>query len=335
MTILVTGGAGYIGSHICMELLEKDYDVIVIDNLSNSHAKTIDSIEHYTGKKIKFYEGSLLDEPLLNKIFEENNIDACIHLAGYKAAAESMRLPLDYYRNNVLATLKLLNIMEVHGCKDIIFSSTAAVYGTDCEMPVVETSPLGTCASPYAKTKLIIEEILKDINSADDSWNITIMRYFNPVGAHPSGVIGECTFVKPNNIMPYITQVATGQKDRLEIFGYDYNTIDGTGVRDYIHVVDIAEGHIKALERLHDNETLEIYNLGTGHGYSVLQLVEAFQKATGQNIPYVIKEKRAGDVAASYCNPHKAKMKLGWEAKRSIEEMCLSAWKWQQKINSL
>ena len=330
MNILVTGGAGYIGSHTCVELLEEGHSVIAVDNLSNSKRKAIDRVEEITGREIYFYEEDLLDADAIEHIFSEHSIDSVIHFAGYKAVGESVQKPLEYYHNNITGTLILCDAMRRHGVKNMVFSSSCTVYGDPDEVPITEDAPV-SAANPYGRTKLFIEKILKDLHASDESWNIALLRYFNPVGAHKSGKIGEDPNDIPNNLMPYISQVAVGKLDRLSVFGDDYPTRDGTGVRDYIHVVDLSIGHLRALEKLTDNPGLVIYNLGTGQGYSVLDVVKAFENATGQEVPYQITDRRPGDVAKVYADPTKAKVELGWEAKRGIEDMCRDAWNWQSQ----
>jgi len=329
MSILVTGGAGYIGSHTCVELLNEGYDVVVLDNLSNSSEKSLDRVKSLTGKSVKFYKGDILDRDILNKIFAENSIESCIHFAGLKAVGESVAKPWEYYHNNVTGTLTLVDVMRQNNCKNIIFSSSATVYGDPVEIPITEECPKGQCTNPYGWTKSMLEQMLIDIQKADKEWNVIILRYFNPIGAHKSGTMGENPNGIPNNLMPYVTQVAVGKLETLGVFGNDYDTPDGTGVRDYIHVVDLARGHVKALKKIDENAELCIYNLGTGHGYSVLDIVKNFEEANGIKIPYVIKARRPGDIATCYCDPQKAKEELGWEAQFGIREMCEDAWRWQ------
>ncbi|MCD8152833.1 MAG: UDP-glucose 4-epimerase GalE [Clostridiales bacterium] len=329
MTILVTGGAGYIGSHTCVELLNAGYDVIVVDNFYNSSEKALDRVQEITGKTLKFYESDILDREAMTKVFEENRIDAVIHFAGLKAVGESVAKPIEYYHNNIGGTLVLTDVMRNHGCKNIIFSSSATVYGDPAMIPITEECPKGTCTNPYGWTKSMLEQVLTDIHTSDPEWNVVLLRYFNPIGAHKSGMIGEDPKGIPNNLLPYVAQVAIGKLECLGVFGDDYDTPDGTGVRDYIHVVDLAVGHVKAIEKLADNEGVSIYNLGTGNGYSVLQVVHAFEKACGHPINYQIKPRRAGDIAMCYCDPAKAKAELGWEAQYGIEEMCADSWRWQ------
>ena len=330
MNILVTGGAGYIGSHTCVELLNSGYDVTVIDNLCNANPKSLKRVEAITGRKVKFYEGDVRDEALLRKIFAENEISAVIHFAGLKAVGESVAQPWRYYDNNLNTTLVLTKVMTDVGCKKIIFSSSATVYSGDNEMPLRETSRTGSCTNPYGWTKYMTEQILSGIAHADKEWSVVLLRYFNPIGAHESGMIGEDPRGIPNNLMPYITQVAIGRREKLSVYGNDYPTPDGTGVRDYIHVVDLAIGHVKALKKIEEKAGLCIYNLGTGHGYSVLDIVKNFEAATGVKIPYVIKARRPGDIATCYCDPSKAKNELGWEAQYGIREMCEDSWRWQK-----
>ncbi len=321
MKILVTGGTGYIGSHTCIELLENGYDAIVIDNLSNSKKEVVDKIEKITGKKVIFYEGDVQDKKLLDKIFTENKIDAVIHFAGYKAVGESVSKPLVYYHNNIDSTLTLLEIMSKHNVKNIVFSSSATVYGTPKSLPIKEDFEVGHATNPYGETKIIIENILKDLYISDNTWNIAVLRYFNPIGAHKSGLLGEDPNGIPNNLMPYIVKVATGELKELSIFGNDYDTKDGTGVRDYIHVVDLAKGHIKAIEWVLNKNGMDYFNLGTGNGYSVLELVEAFKKYNNVDVPYKIAPRRDGDIASCYADASYAKEKLGWSCIYGIEEM--------------
>ena len=331
MRILVTGGAGFIGSHTCVELLNAGYEVTVIDNLYNSSAKAIDRVMQITGKDLDFVEGDILDRECLDRIFSEQRIDAVIHFAGLKAVGESVRKPVEYYSNNITGTLTLVSSMREHGCKNIIFSSSATVYGDPAFVPITEECPKGTCTNPYGWTKWMLEQILTDVHAADPEWNVILLRYFNPIGAHPSGLIGEDPKGIPNNLVPYITQVAIGKLEQLNVFGNDYDTPDGTGVRDYIHVVDLARGHVDAIRKLADREGVSVYNLGTGHGYSVLQVVEAFGKACGHPVPYVIRPRRAGDISTCYCDPSKAAEELDWTADYGIEEMCRDSWNWQSK----
>jgi UDP-glucose 4-epimerase len=329
MKILVTGGAGFIGSHTCVELLEAGYDVVVLDNLSNSSEKSLERVEKITGKKVTFYKADILDREALNKIFDAEKIDAVIHFAGLKAVGESVQKPLEYYQNNITGTLILTDVMRNHGVKNIIFSSSATVYGNPEFIPITEECPKGTCTNPYGWTKSMLEQILTDIQNADKEWNVILLRYFNPIGAHKSGLMGENPNGIPNNLMPYITQVAVGKLKELGVFGDDYDTPDGTGVRDYIHVVDLAIGHVKALKKIEEKAGLCVYNLGTGVGYSVLDIVKNFEAATGVKIPYQIKDRRAGDIATCYSDATKAKEELGWVAERGIKEMCEDSWRWQ------
>lgn len=329
MAILVTGGAGYIGSHTCIELTNAGYDVVVMDNLCNSSKKSLERVEQITGKKIPFYKVDLLDKEGMNEIFEKENIDSVIHFAGLKAVGESVAKPLEYYHNNITGTLLLCDVMRNHGVKNIIFSSSATVYGDPAFIPITEECPKGKITNPYGQTKSMLEQILTDLHVADPEWNIVLLRYFNPIGAHESGLIGEDPKGIPNNLLPYIAQVAVGKLECLGVFGDDYDTVDGTGVRDFIHVVDLARGHVKALKKLEDKSGVNIYNLGTGNGYSVLQAVKAFEKACGKEIPYVIKPRRPGDIATCYADATKAKEELGWEAEYGIERMCADAWRWQ------
>lgn len=330
MAILVTGGAGYIGSHTCVELLNAGYEVVVLDNLSNSSEKSLERVKQITGKEAKFYKGDILDRDVLKKVLETENIESCIHFAGLKAVGESVAKPWEYYQNNITGTLTLVDEMRKHGCKNIIFSSSATVYGDPAIIPITEECPKGTCTNPYGWSKSMLEQILSDMQKADPEWNVILLRYFNPIGAHKSGLIGENPNGIPNNLMPYITQVAVGKLKELGVFGNDYDTPDGTGVRDYIHVVDLANGHVKALDKLKQNVGLGIYNLGTGTGYSVLDIVKNFGAATGIEIPYAIKPRRPGDIATCYSDATKAKNELGWTAQYGIKEMCADAWNWQK-----
>ena len=330
MAILVTGGTGFIGSHTCVELQNAGYDVVVLDNLSNSSEKSLGRVEAITGKKVTFYKGDILDRDILNTIFKNEKIDSCIHFAGLKAVGESVEKPWEYYHNNITGTLTLVDVMRQNNCKNIIFSSSATVYGDPAEIPITENCPKGQCTNPYGWTKSMLEQILSDMQKADPEWNVILLRYFNPIGAHPSGTMGENPNGIPNNLMPYITQVAIGKREELGVFGNDYDTHDGTGVRDYIHVVDLANGHVKALKKIEDNAGLCIYNLGTGTGYSVLDIVKNFEEANGIKIPYSIKPRRAGDVAVCYSNAAKAEAELGWTAKYGIKEMCRDSWNWQK-----
>ncbi len=329
MAILVTGGAGFIGSHTVVELLDAGYDVVVLDNLCNSSEKSLERVEEITGKKVTFYKADILDRDALENIFSKENIDSVIHFAGLKAVGESVVKPWEYYENNISGTLTLVDVMRKHNCKNIIFSSSATVYGTPAFVPITEECPKGTCTNPYGWTKSMLEQILSDIQKADNEWNVILLRYFNPIGAHKSGRIGENPNGIPNNLMPYITQVAVGKLKELGVFGNDYDTHDGTGVRDYIHVVDLAIGHVKALKKIEEKAGLCVYNLGTGKGYSVLDIVKNFEEATGVKIPYVIKDRRAGDIAECYSDAKKAEKELGWVAQNDIKEMCADSWRWQ------
>ena len=325
--ILVTGGCGYIGSHTVLELLNKNYEVVVVDNFSNSSFESIRRVQKITGKEVTFYEADIRDVEAMESIFEKHDFDAVIHFAAFKAVGESCKLPLKYYENNISGTVSLLKIMEKHNVKKIIFSSSATVYGDPEKLPLDENCRLST-TNPYGSTKLMMENIMQDLYKADNAWNIILLRYFNPVGSHESGLIGEDPKGIPNNLMPYVAQVASGKLQCINVFGDDYDTPDGTGVRDYIHVVDLALGHIAAIEECNDTG-VHIYNLGTGHGYSVLDMIHAFEKACGKELPYKICPRRPGDIAACYASPVKAKAELKWEAKFGIEEMCASQWKWQ------
>ncbi len=331
MNVLVTGGAGYIGSHTCVELLESGYSVVVIDNLCNSNPKSLERVEAITGKKIKFYEGDVRDAALLQKIFAENPIDCVIHFAGLKAVGESVAQPWRYYDNNLNSTLVLTKEMEKAGVYSIIFSSSATVYTADNEMPLRETSRTGNCTNPYGWTKYMTEQILSGMAYADEKWGIVLLRYFNPIGAHSSGTIGEDPRGIPNNLMPYITQVAVGRREKLSVFGNDYDTPDGTGVRDYIHVVDLAKGHVAAVKYVTKNPGCEVFNLGTGTGYSVLDMVRSFEEANGVKVPYVIAPRRAGDIATCYAHPGKSLEKLGWKAEKTLLDMCRDSWHWQSQ----
>jgi len=328
MNILVTGGAGYIGSHTCIELLKAGHKVIIIDNFSNSKPESLRRIKELTGKDFKFYEIDILNRLELEKVFSRNNVDAVIHFAGLKAVGESISIPLHYYFNNITGTINLCETMKKYDVKNLVFSSSATVYGIPKQVPIAEDFPL-EATNPYGKTKLMVEDILRDLYVSDNNWSIALLRYFNPIGAHESGQIGEDPNGIPNNLMPYITQVAIGKLSELSIFGNDYSTIDGTGVRDYIHVVDLALGHLKALEKVMNTRGIGAYNLGTGKGYSVLEIVSAFEKASGVKIPYKLVDRRPGDVAICYADPTKAKEELGWIAARGIEEMCRDSWRWQ------
>ena len=331
MAILLPGGAGYIGSHTAVELLKAGKEIIIIDNFSNSKPEVLDKIKQITGKEFKFYELDYLDREKLEKVFEENKIEAVLNFAGYKAVGESVQKPIQYYTNNISGCLVLLDVMRKYGVKKFIFSSSATVYGDPKKVPITEESKTGGTTNPYGTTKLFIEQILKDIYVSDNTWDICILRYFNPVGAHESGLIGEEPKGIPNNLMPYVVRVASGQLKELSVFGNDYNTPDGTGVRDYIHVVDLAKGHIKALEKLEkENSGIYIYNLGTGVGYSVLDMVKAFEESTGKKVNYKIVERRAGDIATCYSDPQKAKNELHWEATKTLNDMCKDSWKYIQ-----
>ena len=321
MAILVTGGAGYIGSHTVVELQNAGYDVVVLDNLSNASEKALDRVSKITGKPVKFYKADILDRDALNDIFDKETIESCIHFAGLKAVGESVVKPWEYYENNIAGTLTLVDVMRKNNVKNIIFSSSATVYGDPAQIPITEECPKGQCTNPYGWTKSMLEQVLTDIQKADPEWNVMLLRYFNPIGENPNGI--------PNNLMPYITQVAVGKLKELGVFGNDYDTPDGTGVRDYIHVVDLAKGHVKALKKIGENPGLAIYNLGTGKGYSVLDIVKNFEAATGVKIPYVIKPRRAGDIATCYCDASKAEKELGWKAENGIREMCEDSWRWQ------
>ncbi|WP_201317989.1 MULTISPECIES: UDP-glucose 4-epimerase GalE [unclassified Paenibacillus] len=330
MAVLVTGGAGYIGTHTCVELLNNGYDIIVVDNFDNSKPESLKRVREITGKDFKQVQADLLDRDRLEAIFQDNRIEAVIHFAGLKAVGESVRLPLKYYHNNITGTLLLAEVMQKHGVKKIVFSSSATVYGMPERVPIDEEMPLGA-TNPYGRTKLMIEDILRDIYISDPEWSIALLRYFNPIGAHASGRIGEDPNGIPNNLMPYVTQVAVGKLKELQVFGSDYPTPDGTGVRDYIHVVDLALGHVKAVESVLSSTGVEAYNLGTGNGYSVLEMVRAMEQAAGRTIPYRIVDRRPGDVAVCYANPVKAREKLGWSAERGLAQMCEDAWRWQQQ----
>ena len=327
MSVLVTGGAGYIGSHTVVELLNENKEVIVVDNFSNSKPEMLDKIKKITNKDFKFYELDYSNKEKMDKVFAENKIDSVIHFAGYKAVGESVEKPIEYYTNNVSGTLNLLDVMRKHNVKTIIFSSSATVYGDPEVVPLTEMCKIGATTNPYGSSKLFIEQILKDVYKSDNTWDVCILRYFNPIGSHESGIIGEEPQGRPNNLMPYIVRVASGELEELSIFGNDYNTPDGTGVRDYIHVVDLAKGHIKALEKLEKEKSgIYIYNLGTGKGYSVLDMVHAFEKTTGQKIKYKITERRAGDIATCYADATKAKEELNWVAEKTLEDMCRDSW---------
>lgn len=329
MKILVTGGAGYIGSHTCVELLNAGHEVVILDNLCNSSKKAVDRIEQITGKKTAFYPIDILDRGKVEALFDAEKIDAVIHFAGLKAVGESVRKPIEYYTNNIAGTLVLCDAMRSHGVHNIIFSSSATVYGDPAEIPITENCPKGVCTNPYGWTKSMLEQILTDIHTADPAWNVVLLRYFNPIGAHKSGLIGEDPKGIPNNLLPYVAQVAIGRLEKVHVFGDDYDTPDGTGVRDYIHVVDLARGHVLALKKLEEGSGVSIYNLGTGRGYSVLEVIRAFGKACGHEIPYQIDPRRAGDIAECYADASKAKKELGWEAQYGIDDMCADSWRWQ------
>ena len=330
MNILLCGGAGYIGSHTAIELDKAGHSVVVVDNLVNSNPESLRRVGKIIGKEIPFYEADVRDAEALDKIFKENKIDAVIHFAGLKAVGESVEKPLEYYHNNMTGTFILMDVMRKNGVKNIIFSSSATVYGDPAIIPITEECPKGQCTNPYGQTKSMLEQVMIDMQKADPEWNVVLLRYFNPIGAHQSGTIGENPNGIPNNLMPYITQTAVGKRKELGVFGNDYDTPDGTGVRDYIHVCDLASGHVAALKAINRKCGLAIYNLGTGHGYSVLDVVKAFIKVNGVDVPYVIKPRRAGDIATCYCDPSKAKAELGWEAKYGIEDMCRDSWNWQK-----
>lgn len=331
MKILVTGGAGYIGSHTCVELLEAGYEVAVFDNLYNSSRLAIERIKKITGKELAFYEADMADYKEITSIFEKEKPDAVIHFAGLKAVGESVSKPLMYYRNNIGGTLNLCRVMEEQGCKDIIFSSSATVYGSPAFIPITEECPKGICTNPYGWSKNMLEQILTDLHTADSKWNVILLRYFNPIGAHSSGLIGEDPKGIPNNLLPYIARVAIGKLEKVGVFGNDYDTEDGTGVRDYIHVVDLAKGHVKAIDKIKENPGVKIYNLGTGKGYSVLDVIKAFGKACGKEVPYEIGERRPGDIDICYADASLAKKELGWEAQYGIDDMCRDLWNWQVK----
>ena len=330
MNILVTGGAGYIGSHTVVELLNENYEVVVIDDFSNSQPSVIDNIKKITGKDFTFFEGNVCDKELLLKIFKEQKVDAVIHFAGYKAVGESVEKPLMYYHNNLFSTITLLEVMDEVGCKNFVFSSSATVYGTPEKLPITEDCSLSV-TNPYGRTKLMIEDILRDLNVSNSDWSIAILRYFNPIGAHQSGLIGEDPNGIPNNLMPYIVKVATGELEILNVFGNDYDTKDGTGVRDYIHVVDLAKGHIKAINKVMNSKGIDAYNLGTGHGYSVLDLVHTFEKVNHIHVNYQIVGRRPGDVASCYADPTYALKQLGWKAEKSLDDMCKDAYYYVMK----
>lgn len=331
MKILVTGGAGYIGSHTCVSLLEAGYDVVVVDNLYNSSEEAIRRVQAIAGRQLSFYQADILDAGALDEIFARENIDGVIHFAGLKAVGESVAKPLEYYKNNIAGTLTLCEVMRKHNVKNIIFSSSATVYGDPAFVPITEECPKGTPTNPYGWTKSMLEQILTDLHTADSDWNVILLRYFNPIGAHKSGMIGEDPKGIPNNLLPYVAQVAVGKLPCVGVFGDDYDTPDGTGVRDYIHVVDLAAGHVRAVDKMKEQPGVKIYNLGTGRGYSVLEVIKAFGKACGHEIPYQIKPRRAGDIAICYSDATLARKELGWEAKYDIDEMCADAWKWQSR----
>ena len=334
MAILVTGGAGFIGSHTCVELLNAGYDVVVVDNLVNSSRESLNRVQEITGKTLRFYEVNLLDRKKLNQVFEKEEIEAVIHFAGLKAVGESVYKPLEYYHNNITGTLVLCECMRSHGVKKIVFSSSATVYGNPAFVPITEECPKGEVTNPYGRTKSMLEQILTDLNTADPEWNVMLLRYFNPIGAHESGRMGENPKGIPNNLLPYITQVAVGKLVCLGVFGNDYDTPDGTCIRDYIHVVDLADGHVKALEKMvKEPPKVRIYNLGTGTGYSVLDVIQAFEKANDVKIPYVIKERREGDIATCYADPKKAYEELGWKAEFDLERMCKDSWRFIRNVS--
>lgn len=329
MSILVTGGAGYIGSHTCVELLNAGYEVVVIDNLYNSSAEALRRVEQITKKTVKFYEGDLLNRADVEKVFEQESIDSVIHFAGLKAVGESVEKPLEYYYNNITGTLILCDVMRQHECKSIVFSSSATVYGDPAFVPITEECPKGKITNPYGQTKRMLEQILTDLYVGDHEWKVILLRYFNPVGAHKSGLIGEDPKGTPNNLVPYIAQVAVGKREKLGVFGNDYPTPDGTGVRDYIHVADLAAGHVKAIKKLNSLEGVEVYNLGTGRGYSVLEVLHAYEKVCKKTLPYEIKARRPGDISTCYADSSKAERELGWKARYGIEEMCEDSYRWQ------
>lgn len=331
MQILITGGAGFIGSHTCVELINAGYDVVIADNLYNAKALVVDRIEMITGTRPKFYQLDVTDRDKLEDLFIKERIDAVIHFAGYKAVGESTRKPIEYYHNNLVSTLVLTDVMRNHDCFNLVFSSSATVYGNPAQIPITEACPLGTTTNPYGETKAMQERILKDLFASDDRWNVMLLRYFNPVGAHSSGMIGEDPKGIPNNLFPYVSQVASGKLKEIHVFGNDYDTPDGTGVRDYIHVVDLARGHVKAIEGMATLKGVQVFNLGTGIGYSVLDIIRAYGKACGKELPYVIDPRRPGDIAACYSDSARAKELLGWEAEKNLEDMCMDAWRWQQQ----
>ena len=331
MTVLVTGGAGYIGSHTCVELLQQDMGVVVVDNLVNSSAKAIERVQQITGKHVDFYQKDVRDREAMHAIFEKHDIDCVIHFAGLKAVGESVAMPLESYDNNLFSTVTLCEVMRDHGVKNIVFSSSATVYSGDNEMPLREASRTGMCTNPYGWTKYMSEQILRDTAKADEDWAIVLLRYFNPIGAHSSGLIGEDPRGIPNNLMPFIAQVAVGRREYLNVFGNDYDTHDGTGVRDYIHVVDLARGHVAAINYMQQHKGESVFNLGTGNGYSVLDMVHAFEKVTGKKVPYRIAPRRPGDLATVYASPDKSAEELGWKAEFDLEDMCRDTWAWQSK----
>ncbi|WP_062268101.1 UDP-glucose 4-epimerase GalE [Endozoicomonas arenosclerae] len=326
--ILVTGGAGYIGSHTCLELLNDNYETVVLDNLSNSSEESLRRVQDITGKTLEFVNGDIRDRALLDSLFQKHDFESVIHFAGLKAVGESCEIPLDYYDNNVYGTIILCQAMQAANVKSIVFSSSATVYGDPATLPITEDFPL-SATNPYGRSKLIVEEVLEDLYKSDNDWSIALLRYFNPAGAHASGRIGEDPNDIPNNLMPYVTQVAIGKLEKLRVFGNDYPTVDGTGVRDYIHVVDLSIGHVRAIEKLRTTKGVNTWNLGVGKGYSVLEMVAAFEQASGKNVPYEVTPRRSGDIAACYANPDKALQELGWKAERGLEEMVTDAWRWQ------
>ena len=330
MNILVTGGAGYIGSHTLIELYKAGHTAVVVDNLSNSNPESLRRVAQITGRETPFFKVDIRDREGLDRVFAQYRFDACIHFAGLKAVGESVSKPVEYYDNNINGTLVLIQALRDNGCKNLIFSSSATVYGNPAIIPITEECPKGVCTNPYGWTKSMLEQILTDVQTADPEWNVVLLRYFNPIGAHESGLIGENPNGIPNNLMPYVTQVAVGKRPELGVFGNDYDTPDGTGVRDYIHVVDLAAGHVKALNAIERKCGLGLYNLGTGHGYSVLDVVNAFEKVNGVKVPYSIKPRRPGDIASCYSDPSKAERELGWKARFGIEEMCRDSWNWQK-----
>ena len=330
MNILVTGGAGFIGSHTVIELINAGHQVVVVDNLTNSSPKSLQRVAQIVGQEIPFFEVDIRDRKGLSTVMEQYRFDCCIHFAGLKAVGESVQFPWEYYDNNIAGTLVLLDVMRKHGCKNIIFSSSATVYGDPAQIPITEACPKGKCTNPYGQTKSMLEQIMADMQKADPEWNVVLLRYFNPIGAHKSGLIGENPNGIPNNLMPYITQVAVGKREHLNVFGNDYGTPDGTGVRDYIHVVDLASGHVKALQALEQHCGLAVYNLGPGRGYSVLDVVHAFEDANDLKIPYVIQARRPGDIATCYSDPAKAERELGWKAQYGLLDMCRDSWNWQK-----